>query len=162
MAPWTLALLLDRLSGRPSFSPLPTIGVLALPNPSPGLYFPELPSLRRRHGKRWVHRRFWRHSPRRRRPTGPAPSSRRQLLWAFYPNYFQPPRRRLRRGQGSFHVYGFNSAPTVRENHTVTGSHSGRRNIAISDQLSHFIGPSAFPSALTTSSADTTTPPLPA
>ena len=40
--------------------------------------------------------------------------------------------------------YGFNSAPTVRENHTVTGSHSGRRNITIPDQLSRFIGPSAF------------------
>ena len=54
--------------------------------------------------------------------------------------------------------YGFNSAPTVRENHTITGSHSGRRNIAIQDQLSRFIGPSAFTSAPTTSSADTTTP----
>ena len=40
--------------------------------------------------------------------------------------------------------YGFNSASTVRENHTVTGSHSGRRNITIPDQLSRFIGPSAF------------------
>ena len=40
--------------------------------------------------------------------------------------------------------YGFNSAPTVRENHTVTGSHSGRRNITIPDQLPRFIGPSAF------------------
>ena len=90
MAPWTLALLLDRLSGRLSFSPSPTIGasVVALRNPSPGLYFPELPSLHRRHGKRWVHRRFWRHHPRRRRPTNPAPSNRRQLLWIFYPNYF--------------------------------------------------------------------------
>ena len=90
MAPWTLALLLDRLSGRPSFSPSPTIcvSVLALPNPLPGLYFPELPSLHHRHGKRWVHRRFWRHSPRRRRPTGPAPSNRRQRLSTFYPNYF--------------------------------------------------------------------------
>ena len=55
--------------------------------------------------------------------------------------------------------YGFNSAPTVRENYTVTGSHSGRRNTAIPDQLSRFIGPSAFTSAPTTSSADTTTPP---
>ena len=27
--------------------------------------------------------------------------------------------------------YGFNNAPTVRKNHTVTGSHSWRRNIAI-------------------------------
>ena len=40
--------------------------------------------------------------------------------------------------------YGFHRAPTVRENHTVTGSHSGRRNITIPDQLSRFIGPSAF------------------
>ena len=34
MAPWTLAFLLDQLSGRPSFSPSPTIGtsVLAVPN----------------------------------------------------------------------------------------------------------------------------------
>ena len=38
MAPWTLALLLDRLSGHPSFSPSPTIcaSVLALPDPSSG------------------------------------------------------------------------------------------------------------------------------
>ena len=66
------------------------------------------------------------------------------------------------RDRGSFHrhghcqrlqrptfmdCYGFNSAPTVRENHTVTGSHSGRSNIAIPEQLSRFIGPSAFTSA---------------
>ena len=31
--------------------------------------------------------------------------------------------------------YGFNSAPNVRENHTVTGSNSGPRNTAIPDQL---------------------------
>ena len=37
-----------------------------------------------------------------------------------------------------------NSAPTVREKHTVTGSPSGRRNITIPDQLFRFIGPSAF------------------
>ena len=178
MAPWTLALILDRLSGRRSFSSSPTIGasVLALPNPSPGLDFPALPSLHRRHEKRWIHRRLQRHRP-------PASTN-----WArtfkplsttlgLLPQVFQPPRRHLRRGQGSFHrhghcqrlqrptsmdLYRFNSAPTVRENHTVTGSHSGRRNIAIPDQLSRFIGPSAFISALTTSSADTTTPPLPA
>ena len=79
LLPWTLALLLDRLSGRPSLSPSPTIGtsVLARPNHWSGLYFPELPSLNRRHGSRWIHRRFRRHSPRRRQPTGPAPSSRR-------------------------------------------------------------------------------------
>ena len=83
-------LLLDRLSGRPSFSPSTTIGasVLALPNPSSGPYFPELPSLHRRHWERSSHRRLRRHRHRRRRPTEPAPSSRRQLLWAFYPNYF--------------------------------------------------------------------------
>ena len=49
-------------------------------------------------------------------------------------------------------VYGFHRAPTVRENHAVTEWHSGRRNIAIPDHLSRFIGPSAFTSALTTSS----------
>ena len=49
-------------------------------NPSSGLYFPELPSFRRRRWKPWVHFRFRRHRHRRRRPTEPAPSSRRQLL----------------------------------------------------------------------------------
>ena len=90
MAPWTLALLLDWFPGRPLFSSSHTIGtsVLALPNPSSGFYVPELPSLHRYHGKRWIHRRFRRYSPRRRRPTGPAPSTRRQLLWIFYLNYF--------------------------------------------------------------------------
>ena len=90
MAPWTLSPLLDRLSGHLSFSPSPTIGasVLAFPNPSSGLYFPELPSLRRRHWKPWIHRQLRRHRHHRLRPTGPAPSSRRQLLWALYPNYF--------------------------------------------------------------------------
>ena len=52
------------------------------------LSFPELPSLHRRHWKRWIHRRFWRQRHRRRRPTGPALSSHRQLLWAFYHNCF--------------------------------------------------------------------------
>ena len=77
-----MALLLDRLPDRPSFSPSPTISasVLALPNPSSGLSFPELPSLHRRHWKRWIHCRFRHHRHRRRRSTGPAPSSRRQLL----------------------------------------------------------------------------------
>ena len=88
MAPWTLVLLLDRLSGRPSFSPSPIIGasVLALPNPSSGLHLPELappPTL-----ETWIHRRLRCYRHRRRRPTGPAPSSRRQLLQAFYHNYF--------------------------------------------------------------------------
>ena len=49
-------------------------------NPSWGFSFPELPSLHRRNWKCGVHRRFRRHNPRRRRPTGPAPSNRRQLL----------------------------------------------------------------------------------
>ena len=85
MAPWTLALFLDRLSGRPSFSPSPIIGasVLALPNPSSGLHLPELappPTL-----ETWIHRRLRCYRHRRRRPTGPAPSSRRQLRWAFSP-----------------------------------------------------------------------------
>ena len=57
-------------------------------NPSSGLSLPKLPSLRRRCWKPWVHFPFWRHRHRRRRPTEPAPSSRRQLLWAFFPNYF--------------------------------------------------------------------------
>ena len=48
-----------------------------------GLSFPELPLRRRRHWKPWIHRRLRRHSPRRRRPTEPAPTSRRQLLWSF-------------------------------------------------------------------------------
>ena len=90
MSPWTLAFLLDRLSGRPSFSLSPPIGapVLALPNPSSGIHFPELPSLRRRHWKPSIHRRPRRHHHRRRRPTEPAPSSRRQLSWAFFPICF--------------------------------------------------------------------------
>ena len=54
--------------------------------------------------------------------------------------------RRLQRPT-SMDFYGFNSAPTVRKNHTTTGSYSGRRNIAIPDQLSRLIGPSAFTSA---------------
>ena len=88
MAAWTLAFLLDRLSGRLSYSPWPTLGafVLALPNSSSGLSFPELPSLHRRHWKPWIHRRLRRHNPRRRRPSEPAPSSRSQLVWPSTPN----------------------------------------------------------------------------
>ena len=90
MAQCTLALLLDRLLGRLSFSPSPIFGTsgLALPNPSSGIYFPELPSFRRRRWKPWVHVRLRCHRHRRRRPTESAPSSRRQLLQAFYYNYF--------------------------------------------------------------------------
>ena len=44
-------------------------------------------------------------------------------------------------------LYGFNSAPTVIENHTVTGSRSGRGNIAIRDQRSRFMRRSTFTSA---------------
>ena len=44
---------------RPRFSPS---------NSSSGLSSPELPSLHRRDWKRWIKRRFRRHSPRRRRP----------------------------------------------------------------------------------------------
>ena len=40
--------------------------------------------------------------------------------------------------------YRFNSALTVRENYTATCSQTERRNITIPDQLSRFIGPSAF------------------
>ena len=40
MAPWTLALILDRLSGRPSFSPSPTIGASALVVHIPRRAFP--------------------------------------------------------------------------------------------------------------------------
>ena len=83
-----MALLLDRLSGRPSFSRSPTIGAsVSLPNRSSGLDAPELPSLRRRHWKPWIHRRLRRHRHGRRRPTEHAPSTRCQLLCAFYPNY---------------------------------------------------------------------------
>ena len=166
---------MDRLSDRPSFSPSPIISasVLALPNPSSGHSFPELPSVRRRHWKRWIHCRFRHHRNRRRRSAGPAPSSRRQLLGPSASTILaavslstpriglnSPPRTlpALQRPI-SMDLYGFNSAPTVRENHTVTGSHSGRRNIAIPDALSRFIGPLAFTSAHTTSSTDTTTPP---
>ena len=39
MAPWALALLLDRLSGRPSFSPSPTIGAYVLASLIPRLAF---------------------------------------------------------------------------------------------------------------------------
>ena len=74
-----------------------------------GLYFSELPSLRRRHWKPWIHRRLRRNRHRRRRPTGPAPSSRRHLLQAFYHNYFS---RRVA-------VYAADRY-TVRENRTVT------------------------------------------
>ena len=179
MAPWTLALLLDRLSGRPSFSPSPTIGasVLALRNPSPGLYFPELPSLHRRHGKRWVHRRFWRHNPRRRRPTRPAPSNRRQLLWTFYPNYFS--RRVAVYAADRAHFTATDIAGAFNDQRLWTSTASTAplpsakttpslvrtRGAATSPLQTNYLVSSdhrPFTSALTTSPADTTTPPLPA
>ena len=179
MAPWTLALLLDRLSGRPSFSPSPTIGasVLALRNPSPGLYFPELPSLHRRHGKRWVHRRFWRHHPRRRRPTNPAPSNRRQLLWIFYPNYFS--RRVAVYAADRAHFTATDIAGAFNDQRLWTSTASTAplpsakttpspvrtRGAATSPFQTNYLVSSdhrPFISALTTSSADTTTPLLPA
>ena len=179
MAPWTLALLLDRLSGRPSFSPSPTIGasVLALRNPSPGLYFPELPSLHRRHGKRWVHRRFWRHHPRRRRPTSPAPSNRRQLLWTFYPNYFSSRVAVYAADRAHFTATDIAGAFNDQLLWTSTASTAPlpsakttpspvrTRGAATSPfQTNYFVSSDhrPFTSTLTTSSADTTTLPLPA
>ena len=47
-----------------------------------------------------------------------------------------------------FGLHDFNSAPTVRENHSVNRSHSGCRNTAIPDHLSRFIGHRLSPALL--------------
>ena len=60
----------------------------SLSDPSSGLSFPELPSLRHRCWKHWVHFRFRRHRQRRCRLNEPSFSSLRQLLRAFHPKYF--------------------------------------------------------------------------
>ena len=146
-------------------------------NSSSGLSFQELPSLHRRDWKRWVHRRFRRHSPRRRRPTEPAPSSRRQLLWSFYPNYFS--HRVAVYAADRAHFTATDTAGAFNDQLLWTSTASTAplpsakttpspvrtRGAATSPFQTNYLVSSdhrPFISALTTSSADTTTPPLPA
>ena len=135
--------------------------------------FPELPSLRHYHCKPWIHHRPGRHHYRRRRPIGPAPSSRRQLLWALYPNYFS---RRVAvyaadRAQftatdtaGAFNDQLLRTSRLQQRPYRPRKPQ--RQPFALGvPQHSHsrppiaFYWASSFTSAPTTSSADTTTPP---
>ena len=178
MAPWTLAFLLNRLSGRPSLSPSPTIGasILALPNlhrafPSQSCY--RSPADARNPG-------FTADSG------GIAPAGADQLSLPLQAavNYFGPstptisataspstPRTglilppRTLPASSTTNFYGLlrlRQRPyRPRKSHRhrfALGSPQHRK----SRPTIAFIEPSAFTSAPTTSSADTTTPPLPA
>ena len=107
-APWTLELLQDRLSGRYSFSPSPTISasVLALPSPSSGLFLPRdaiaPPSPLETLGSP--------PTPASSPPPAPTnfacPFKPPSTTLGLLPRLFQPLRRRLRSGLSSMNRHG--------------------------------------------------------